>query len=93
MEHYAGIDVSLDRSSVCVIDATGRIVREAKVPSEPDVKAERSLLRSAEVKFPGWRFGRSARISDWQLRSWAAGRAALAAAEGRWRRGRGCARG
>ena len=36
MEHYAGIDVSLDRSSVCVIDATGRIVREAKVPSEPE---------------------------------------------------------
>ena len=36
MAHYAGIDVSLDRSSVCVIDATGRIVREAKVPSEPE---------------------------------------------------------
>ena len=32
MEHYAGIDVSLERSSVCVVDATGRIVREAKVP-------------------------------------------------------------
>ena len=31
MEHYAGIDVSLERSSVCVVDATGRIVREAKV--------------------------------------------------------------
>jgi hypothetical protein len=28
MEHYAGIDVSLERSSVCVVDATGRIVRE-----------------------------------------------------------------
>ena len=36
MEHYAGIDVSLERSSVCVVDATGRIVREAKVPSEPE---------------------------------------------------------
>ena len=36
MEHYAGIDVSLELSSVCVVDATGRIVREAKVPSEPD---------------------------------------------------------
>src|SRR5689334_16485987 len=35
MEHYAGIDVSLERSSVCVVDATGRIVREAKVASEP----------------------------------------------------------
>ena len=36
MEHYAGIDVSLERSSVCVVDATGKIVREAKVASEPE---------------------------------------------------------
>jgi transposase len=36
MEHYAAIDVSLEWSSVCVVDATGEIVREAKVPSEPD---------------------------------------------------------
>src|SRR5215212_4481935 len=36
MDHYAGIDVSLELSSVCVVDAAGRIVREARVPSEPD---------------------------------------------------------
>ena len=36
MEHYAGIDVSLEQSSVCVVDATGKIVREAKVASEPE---------------------------------------------------------
>src|SRR5215218_8545961 len=36
MDHYAGIDVSLTTSSVCVLDATGRIVREAKVASEPE---------------------------------------------------------
>jgi transposase len=36
MEHYAGIDVSLERSSVCVADATGRVVREAEVASEPE---------------------------------------------------------
>ena len=36
MEYYAGIDVSLEQSSVCVVDAAGRIVREAKVPSEPE---------------------------------------------------------
>src|ERR671916_1305821 len=39
MEHYAGIDVSLERSSVCVVDTAGRIVREAKVPSEPEALA------------------------------------------------------
>lgn len=37
MEHYAGIDVSLESASVCVVDASGRIVCEAKVASEPDV--------------------------------------------------------
>jgi len=37
MEHYAGIDVSLESASVCVVDATGRIVREAKVVSEPEI--------------------------------------------------------
>jgi transposase len=36
MEHYAGIDVSLEQSSVCVVDANGKIVRETKVPSEPE---------------------------------------------------------
>jgi transposase len=36
MEHFAGIDVSLEQSSVCVVDGAGRIVREAKVASEPE---------------------------------------------------------
>src|SRR5438034_10860049 len=36
MDHYAGIDVSLEYSSVCVVDASGKVVREAKVVSEPE---------------------------------------------------------
>jgi hypothetical protein len=36
MDPYAGIDVSLEQSSVCVVDAAGGIVREAKVTSEPE---------------------------------------------------------
>src|SRR5512143_2070575 len=39
MDYYAGIDVSLEQSSVCVVDANGKIVREAKVSSEPEVLA------------------------------------------------------
>lgn len=35
MNHYAGIDVSLECSSVCVVDASGKIVREGEVASEP----------------------------------------------------------
>ena len=35
MDHYAGMDVSLEYSSVCVVDVTGKIVREDKIVSEP----------------------------------------------------------
>jgi transposase len=36
MDYYAGIDVSVECSSVCIVDATGKLVREAKVASEPE---------------------------------------------------------
>ena len=36
MKQYAGIDVSLEYPNVCVVDADGRSVREAKILSEPD---------------------------------------------------------
>ena len=36
MNYYAGIDVSLESSSVCIVDATGEIVKEARVESHPD---------------------------------------------------------
>jgi transposase len=36
MDQYAGIDVSLETSSVCVVDSAGKVVREAKVVSEPE---------------------------------------------------------
>src|ERR1700692_4478734 len=36
MDHYAGIDVSWECSSVRVVDASGKIVREGKVASEPE---------------------------------------------------------
>jgi transposase len=39
MEYFAGIDVSLEQSSVCVVDSAGKIVREAKAASEPEALA------------------------------------------------------
>jgi len=36
MEHHVGIDVSLELSSLCVLDATGKVIRETKVASEPE---------------------------------------------------------
>jgi hypothetical protein len=36
MEYFAGLDVSVKDTSVCIVDGTGRIIREVKVVSEPD---------------------------------------------------------
>ena len=36
MDHFAGLDVSVKETSVCIVDDTGRIVRELKVASEPE---------------------------------------------------------
>ena len=35
MEHYAGLDVSLDETCICIVDAEGRIFRETKVATDP----------------------------------------------------------
>ena len=36
MTYYTGIDVSLEVSHFCIVDAAGRIVKEARVASEPE---------------------------------------------------------
>ena len=35
MDHFAGLDVSVKETSVCIVDDAGRIVKEVKVASEP----------------------------------------------------------
>src|SRR6266487_3468241 len=36
MDHFAGLDVSVKETSICIVDDTGRLVRETKVASEPE---------------------------------------------------------
>ena len=31
MDHFAGLDVSVKETSVCIVDETGKIVREVKL--------------------------------------------------------------
>ena len=35
MVHFAGLDVSVKATSVCVIDDAGKVVLERKIPTEP----------------------------------------------------------
>jgi transposase len=51
MDHFVGLDVSVKETSVCIVDETGRIVREVKVASEPQ-----ALL--PVLKNPAYHFGR-----------------------------------
>ena len=36
MKHYAGLDVSVKETSICIVDEAGRICREMKVVSPPE---------------------------------------------------------
>ena len=49
MEHFAGLDVSVNETSICIVDEAGRIVREVKVASEPD--ALLALLTNPAYRF------------------------------------------
>jgi transposase len=49
MDHFAGLDVSVNETSVCIVDDAGRIVREAKVASEPDALIQ--VLKNAAYRF------------------------------------------
>jgi transposase len=60
MEQYAGLDVSLESTSVCVVDASGRVVREAKVLSESEAliawfgEHGTGSTRSGGLQHSGW---------------------------------------
>jgi hypothetical protein len=36
MDYFAGLDMSVKETSVCIVDDAGKIVREARVASEPE---------------------------------------------------------
>jgi len=69
MEFYAGLDVSLESTSVCVVNAEGKVVREGKLPSDPDaielflaewgIHLKRVGLEA--FSFSAWLFQRSTR--------------------------------
>ena len=49
MEHFAGLDVSVKETSVCIGDDTGKIVREVKVASEPEALLPARFRKSKSV--------------------------------------------
>jgi|SRR3954447_5998714 hypothetical protein len=48
MDHFAGLDVSVKETSICIVDDAGKIVREVKVASEPE--ALLAVLKNPEIR-------------------------------------------
>ena len=61
MDYFAAMDVSLEQSSVCVVDGTGKIIREAKVASEPEALV--AWFAESGLKFTADRPGSRATVA------------------------------
>jgi hypothetical protein len=55
MDYFAGLDVSVKDTSVCIVDETGKIIREVKVASEPEALLQ--VLRPCAVDEKNRRLG------------------------------------
>jgi transposase len=51
MKHYAGLDLSIKETSVCIVDEAGKLCRELKVPTHPE-----DLVRA--LRDPAWQIVR-----------------------------------
>jgi transposase len=64
MKHCAGLDVSVKETAICIVDETGKIVREAKITTEPEAIV--AFLTSA-----GFEYGRvgleAGPMSQWMV--------------------------
>ena len=53
MNLFVGLDISLDETSICVTDDDGKIVKEAKVATDPDAIAETIVRWTSRIKRVG----------------------------------------
>jgi transposase len=61
--YFAGLDVSLEETAICIADDTGQIMREARVTSEPAALVAFFAKCGLTMERSGWRRAR------WQLGS------------------------
>src|SRR3974377_2310728 len=62
MDYFAGLDVSVKNTSVCIVDGKGKGVREVKVASEPDALLQVLRNRAYRLKRIGLEAGP---LSQW----------------------------
>ena len=53
MDYFAGLDVSMEGTHVCVMDREGAVIHEVKVPSTPaDITTSRQARGSTACQLP-----------------------------------------
>ena len=57
METFVGLDVSLEKTAICVVDGAGTVIAEGEVPSDPDEIARFVQLHGATVQRVGLESG------------------------------------
>jgi transposase len=57
MDYFAGLDVSVKETSLCIVDDEGRIVREVKVASEPEALLQALKKPYSHLKRIGLKLG------------------------------------
>src|SRR3954451_14688322 len=68
MKHSVGLDVSVKETAICIVDETGKVVRESKAATEP--QAIITFLNSAGLEYA--RIGLEAGpLSQWLGNGWA----------------------
>ena len=62
MAHFAGLDVSIDETAVCVVDDQGAVLMQCSVPTEPESIAKALALFAATLQRAGHEAGT---LSPW----------------------------
>jgi hypothetical protein len=58
MDHFAGLDVSVKETSVCILDDAGKIVKEERVASEPQALVRFWGIPATASSGSDWKPGR-----------------------------------
>ncbi len=53
MKHYAGLDVSLEETAICIVDETGAVLKEMRAPSDPEALAQALAVAAVPLERVG----------------------------------------
>ena len=57
MKYYAGLDVAMKNTSVCIVDETGKIVHESSVKTDPNTLADAIEKTGLRIELVGFESG------------------------------------